>query len=66
MLSEDLRYLSMGCIIVSDEVLEIIGQTFAINDGYLHVATVRGFDDESINYVVLQNVLKQLEPDTNS
>lgn len=36
------RYKSMGCILVSDEVLEILAQTYSLNDGRLEVATVKG------------------------
>lgn len=66
MLSDELRYKSMGCIIVSDEVLAIIGETFALNKGSLVVATVDGFPEESVNFVVLRDALFELESNTNS
>ncbi|UPA22101.1 hypothetical protein K8942_03485 [Candidatus Peribacteria bacterium] len=41
-LAEDDRYKSMGCVLVSDEVLEILAMTYALNDNTLEVATVKG------------------------
>lgn len=59
MLAEDLRYRSMGCIIVSKETLDNIEATFDMNDGIVDVVTVNGFSEESVNYVTLKNVLRR-------
>ncbi len=41
-LASDDRYKSYGCVLVSDEVLEILAQTFALNNNHLDVVTVKG------------------------
>ncbi len=45
MLSEDLRYRSMGCILVSLDVMHVIEKTFAMNQNNFRVVTVSGFSD---------------------
>ena len=42
MLSEDKRFRSMGCIIISEEVLSIIEQTYNLGGGTLNVTTEYG------------------------
>lgn len=39
MLSSDQRYRSMGCVIVSEDMLQVIRQTYELNGGYLSVVT---------------------------
>lgn len=58
MLGHQMRYRSMGCIIVSPSVLDIVGETFSLNNDALQVVTVDGFDDDGINYVTLKSVLQ--------
>ena len=41
MLARDDRYASMGCIIVSEEILALIESTFDLNGGTLQVTTIR-------------------------
>lgn len=41
-LARDERFASMGCIIVSDEILELLRLTYAVNDGRLKVTTTYG------------------------
>ncbi len=59
MLSRQMRYGSMGCIIVSKEILDIIIQTFTLNGHHLDVVTTDGFEDGVANYASLQ---KQIGP----
>lgn len=47
------RYKSMGCVLVSDEMLAIIEDTFVKNGNTLDVLTTYGFDDDSVNYASL-------------
>lgn len=42
LLKQDDRYKSMGCILVSDEMLAILLQTYELNDKTLEVLTVDG------------------------
>ena len=42
MLEGEMRYRSMGCIIVAESVLDIVEQTFQLNDGQLSVTTQAG------------------------
>ncbi len=44
MLARNKRYESMGCIIVSEEVLKVIDDMFMANDGSLPVTTVYGIE----------------------
>ncbi len=50
------RKKSMGCILVAESVLDIIDETFAMNDNSLHVTTINGvppmFADESVRNLV--------------
>ncbi|MDD5055531.1 MAG: hypothetical protein PHZ00_04660 [Candidatus Peribacteraceae bacterium] len=46
MLADDYRYRSMGCIIVSYDVLAIIESTFALSGNRLPVLTVNGMDKD--------------------
>jgi hypothetical protein len=46
MLAEDYRYRSMGCIIVSEEILSIIESTFALNGNMLPVLTTNGLNQD--------------------
>jgi hypothetical protein len=57
MLSHQMRYRSMGCIIVSTELLEIIVKTFVSNGETLDVLTIDGFGDDTVNYVTLKEKL---------
>lgn len=45
MLAEDERFESMGCIIVSDAIMETIEQTFALNGNRLEVVTSYGLEE---------------------
>lgn len=53
------RYRSMGCILVSEEILDIIEQTFLMNRKELSVITIGGFGDEPMNFSMLKEVLEQ-------
>lgn len=48
LLARDNRYVSMGCILVSDYVLDIIEATYLLNDNTLEVMTVNGVDASQI------------------
>ncbi len=45
MLSKSERYRSMGCILVSDDILDLMDETFDINDGSIAVNTVYGIPE---------------------
>lgn len=47
MLLQPQRYFSMGCILVSDPVLDLLNETFEL-DGELRVTTVYGFDENRL------------------
>lgn len=53
MLASADRYRSMGCILVSESVLDRMIETFRINDGVLTVRTVENLGDESVSYEML-------------
>jgi len=44
-LASDDRYKSMGCILVSDAVLDILETTYALNGNKLEVVTTKGVDE---------------------
>lgn len=44
-LASDDRYKSMGCILVSDAVLDILEETYELNGNSLQVVTTMGIDD---------------------
>jgi hypothetical protein len=49
----------MGCVLVSDEVLEIIEETYTKNGNTLDVLTTYGFDDDKVDYAaMLRNTSK--------
>ena len=50
MLSDEVRFKSMGCIIVSSEILSVLEITFALNDGQLPVFTVYGLSNDIVTY----------------
>ena len=43
-LQESSRYKSLGCIIVSEEILDIVEQAFIVNNRKLEVITTKGSD----------------------
>ncbi len=45
MLEDNMRFRSMGCIIVSENILNIIENTFEINEGNVSVETVNGLQE---------------------
>ena len=49
LLKQDDRYKSFGCVLVSNEVLEALLQTYTLNKGELEVATVDGLDTSLLN-----------------
>lgn len=53
MLAVQNRYRSMGCILVSQSVLDIIEATFEGNGRRLEVVTLNGFGDETVTYETL-------------
>ncbi len=57
MLAADMRYRSMGCIIVSQTVLDIIEATFEGNGQRLDVLTVAGLGEGVVTYQMLQEKL---------
>lgn len=44
MLADDKRYYSMGCILVSDDILALLTQAYYLNGNTLDVVTVNGLD----------------------
>jgi hypothetical protein len=54
MLSEKERYRSMGCILVSQTMLDIIEATFEGSSRKLDVLTINGFGDEPVTYETLR------------
>lgn len=60
MLQANDRYRSMGCILVADEVLDIIIETFERNGNTLDVQTVAGLGDDSISFQMLQEKMNTL------
>lgn len=44
MLEEDKRYESMGCVLVTDDILAFITQAYYLNGNTLDVVTVNGID----------------------
>lgn len=59
MLSHQMRYRSMGCVIVSSEQLQTIVETYEGNGGRLDVLTVDGFGEESVNFVTLKTLASE-------
>ncbi len=57
MLAATMRYRSMGCIIVSESMMDTIEAIFKINGDTLHVITVDGIGDELATYPLLQSIL---------
>jgi hypothetical protein len=45
-LASDDRYRSMGCILVSESVLDILEQTYTLNGDMLPVVTVNGLTED--------------------
>lgn len=45
LLAEDDRYKSYGCVLVDDEVMDILYKTYDLNGGSLEVVTMYGFDE---------------------
>lgn len=46
MLEQEKRYESMGCVLVTDEILAFITQAYYLNGNTLDVVTVNGIDTE--------------------
>jgi len=49
LLSEDDRYKSMGCILVNDEVLDLLEQTYYLNGEKLEIVTTYGINENLLN-----------------
>ena len=64
MLSGDDRYRSMGCVIVSDDMLDLIMKTMELNEKELNVVTVYGFGEEMVTAPLLQAVLTHTEKES--
>ncbi len=47
-LAMDDRYRSMGCILVSDDILTLLEQTFALNDNSMQVITMDDVDIDAM------------------
>ncbi len=60
MLASTDRYRSMGCIIVSENVLDTIIESFALNGNALTVRTVQSLGDESISFEMLRERMSAL------
>jgi hypothetical protein len=58
MMARDERYGSMGCIIVTDAMLDVLLATFEKNGNTLAVRTVYGLGEEGVNFVLLQTLIK--------
>lgn len=59
MLASQDRYRSMGCVLVSDPVLDTIIATFDLNDHMQNVQIVAGFGEELVTEPVLHRVLDE-------
>ncbi len=57
MLAEEERFRSMGCVLVSQTVLDVIEATFEGNKRKLEVTTVAGFGDASVTYETLRQLV---------
>jgi hypothetical protein len=49
MLKEDDRYKSMGCILVSDDVLDVLLEILRKSKDGMRVMTTYGFDERIVN-----------------
>ncbi len=54
------RYRSMGCILVSEDVLDVILETFTLNEENLSVRTIHGLGDETLTHDVLLQKMSAL------
>ncbi len=61
MLAGTERYRSMGCVLVSEFVLDRIIETFALNGNELSVRTINGLGDETLTYEVLKEKMTGLQ-----
>lgn len=59
MLGGDTRFRSMGCILVTDDVLDVILRSFALNEDRMVVRTVYGFDDQNITFPLLLSLVSK-------
>lgn len=57
MMAREQRYGSMGCIIVTDAILDVLLKTFEINGESIAVRTVYGLGEEGVNFVLLQTLI---------
>lgn len=57
MLSDELRYKSMGCVLVSEDVLDVVIDTYNLNDQSLDVFTVSGLGNMTPSEPALRAVL---------
>ena len=57
MLAKDYRFRSMGCIIVSKEILGIISLTFELSGQRMPVLTTFGVPQASVTYPALQQMI---------
>ncbi len=53
-LAKDNRYASMGCILVSDDILTILEQSLALHDSGMQVITVDDVDIDAISMGILE------------
>ena len=54
MLSSDERFRSYGCVIVSEEVMDILAETFHANGERIGVTTLYGLGEQSVTFEVLK------------
>ena len=59
MLLSDDRFRSMGCIIVSESVLDTIIATFDLNEKKMNVVTVYGLGEQSVTEPLLHEIIAQ-------
>ena len=52
------RYRSMGCVIVTENMLDVIEATFRLNADRLRVVTVNGLGEELATLPLLQNIVQ--------
>ncbi len=57
MLAKEERFRSMGCIIVSEQILEVIGLTFELSGQKMAVVTTFGIPQASVTYPALQQMI---------
>lgn len=61
MLQSDDRYRSMGCVIVSEGVMDILTELFRLNDEHIDIVTAYGLGEESVTFELLRKFVANAE-----